>query len=45
VEQGKGYLQSILQGRDGAFWLPSTVDVVTRLENCASFMQKLKDDA
>lgn len=45
VERGKGYLQSILLGRDRAFWLLSTVDVVARLENCASFMRKLKDDA
>lgn len=38
VERGKGYLQSIFLGRDGALWLLSTIDSVARLENSACFM-------
>lgn len=37
VEQGKGYIQSIVLGKDGAFWL-STLDEVARVEICGGFV-------
>ncbi len=42
VELGKVYLWSIFLGRDGVFWLLSTVGAVARLENNVGFMQKLR---
>lgn len=43
VERGKGYLRSIFLGRDGAFWLLSTVNALARLENSVGFIRTFRD--
>jgi hypothetical protein len=42
VERGKGYLRSIFLGRDGAFWLLSTVNALARLENSMGLFASLE---
>jgi hypothetical protein len=43
IDRGKGYLRSIILGREGALWLLSMMEEVFGLNNNVGFVRKVRD--